>query len=204
VLAGACAALAAGGCGSTRQDAGEAKRTYTMEVVKASFPAKQSIARTEALELQVRNASGRTAPNVAVSVDSFSYANTFPQLAASQRPVWVVERGPGATSLTTPVESQTVNAPGGAQTSYVNTWTLGALAAGATQTLTWQVTPVKAGTYTLHYTIAAGLAGKARAQIAGGGAVQGQLTADIAPAPASRHVDPSTGRVVPGALPIVP
>jgi hypothetical protein len=204
VLTGACAALAASGCGSTRQDAGEAKRTYAMEVVKASFPAKQSIAKPAAFELQVRNASSRTAPNVAVSVDSFYYIENYPRLAANQRPVWVVERGPGPATLTTPVESQVVNAPGGAETNYVNTWSLGALAGGATQTLLWRVTPVKAGKYTVHYTIGAGLAGNARAQAAGGGPVQGQLTADIAPAPPSRHVDPRTGRVVGGALPAIP
>jgi hypothetical protein len=203
VLAGACVALAASGCGGARQDAKEAKRTYTMEVVKASFPAKQAITRPAALELQVRNASDHTAANVAVSVDSFYYAENYARLAANQRPVWVVERGPGP-AVQTPVESQAVSPPGGAETSYVNTWSLGPLAPGGTQSLLWHVTPVKAGTYTLHYTIAAGLAGKARAEIAGGGAVQGQLTANIAPAPPSRHVDPRTGRVVTGAFPLIP
>lgn len=203
VLAGACVALVAGGCGGTRQDAGEVKRTYTMEVVKASFPAKQSIARPATLELQVRNASEHTAPNVAVSVDSFYYVENYPRLGANQRPVWVIERGPGPT-VERPVESQAVNAPGGAETSYVSTWTLGPLAAGGTQTLLWHVTPVKAGTYTVHYTVAAGLAGKARAALSGGNPVQGQLTADIASAPPLRHVDPKTGQVVTGALPVIP
>jgi hypothetical protein len=203
VLAGACVALAASGCGGARQDAKEAKRTYTMEVLRASFPAKQAIARPEALELQVRNASEHTAPNVAVSVDSFYYIENYPRLAVNQRPVWVVEHGPGPV-IKAPVESQAVSPPGGAETDYVSTWSLGSLAPGGTQTLVWHVTPVKAGTYTLHYTVAAGLAGKARAQIAGGGPVQGQLTADIAPAPPARHVDPSTGRVVTGALPVIP
>jgi hypothetical protein len=196
-------ALAASGCGGTRQDAKEAKRTYTMEVVKASFPAKQSITRPAALELQVRNASGHTAPNVAVSVDSFYYVENYPRLAVNQRPVWVVEHGPGPT-VERPVESQAVSAPGGAETNYVSTWSLGPLAPGGTQTLVWHVTPVKAGRYTLHYTVAAGLAGKARAALAGGNPVQGQLTADIAPAPPSRHVDPRTGRVVTGAFPVIP
>jgi hypothetical protein len=203
VLAGACAALVASGCGGARQDVGEAKRTYTMEVVKASFPAKQSIARPETLEMQVRNASDRTAPNVAVSVDSFDYIENYPRLAANQRPVWVIEHGPGP-AIKAPVESQAVTPPGGAETQYVNTWSLGALRPGGTQTLTWRVTPVKAGTYTLHYTVAAGLAGKARAELAGGGPVQGQLSADIAGTPPARHVDPRTGRVVGGAFPIIP
>jgi hypothetical protein len=203
VLAGACAALVASGCGAARQDAREKKRTYTMEVVKASFPAKQAIARPTQLELQVRNAGEHTAPSVAVSLDSFNYLENYPQLAANQRPVWVIEHGPGP-AIRAPVESQVVSPPGGAQTNYVNTWTLGPLAAGATQTFVWAVTPVKAGMHTVRFTIAAGLAGKARAQVATGGPVQGQLSAEIAPAPPARHVDPSTGRVVSGAFPIVP
>jgi hypothetical protein len=63
---------------------------------------------------------------------------------------------------------------------------------------------VKAGTYTVHYTVAAGLAGKAKTQLPSGGPVEGQLTASIAPIPPSRHVDPRTGRVVPGTYPLVP
>ena len=50
----------------------------------------------------------------------------------------------------------------------------------------------------------AGLAGKAKAQLPAGGPVQGQLTAAVTPLPPSRHVDPATGRVVPGAFPVVP
>jgi hypothetical protein len=203
VLAGACAAVGASGCGSTRQDKGEVKGSFAMEVVKASFPASQAIARPAQLELQVRNTGTRTAPRVAVSVDSFYYAENYPQLASSQRPVWVIEQGPGPL-VTSFVESQAISPPGGAQTAYVNTWTLGPLAVGATQTLLWRVTPVKAGKHTVHYRVAAGLAGKATAQLSGGGPAQGQLTANVAPLPPSRHVDPRTGHVVPGTFPIIP
>lgn len=202
LLAGACAALAAG-CGAARQDAGEASRSYTLEVVKAAFPPNQSIARPTHFELQVRNAGSRTAPRVAVSVDSFSYVEQYSGLASSQRPVWVVEQGPGP-AVKVPVQSQAISPPGGAQTAYVNTWTLGPLAAGQTQTFLWRLTPVKAGTYTVHYAVAAGLAGRAKAKLPSGGSVQGQLTADIAARPPARHVDPATGRVVPGPFPIVP
>src|ERR1700730_17984587 len=203
VLAGACAAVGASGCGSTRQDKGEVRGSFAMEVVKASFPASQAIARPAQLELQVRNAGTRTAPRLAVSVDSFYYAENYPQLAASQRPVWVIEQGPGPLASTL-VESQAISPPGGAQTSYVNTWTLGPLAAGATQTLLWRVTPVKAGKHTVPLPAAPGLAGKATAALPGGGPVQGQLTANVAPLPPSRHVDPRTGRVVPGTFPTGP
>jgi hypothetical protein len=203
VLAGACAAAGASGCGSTRQDSAEVKRSFAMEVVKASFPTNQSIARPAQLELQVRNTGTRTAPRVAVSIDSFYYTENYPQLASTQRPVWVIEQGPGPV-VKRPVQSQAISPPGGAETAYVNTWTLGPLAAGATQTFLWRVTPVKAGLHTVHYRVAAGLAGKAVALVPSGGPVQGQLTADVAPAPPSRHVDPSTGRVVAGTFPVIP
>jgi hypothetical protein len=117
--------------------------------------------------------------------------------------VWVIEEGPGPL-VTIPPESQAISPPGGAETAYVNTWTLGPLAAGATRTFLWRVTPVKPGVHTVHYRVAAGLAGKATAVLSSAGPVQGQLTADVAPLPPSRHVDPRTGRVVPGTFPIVP
>jgi hypothetical protein len=203
LLAGACLALVTAGCGGARQDAREAKGTYTMQVVKASFPPTQSIARPTYFELQVRNAGSQTAPHVAVSIDSFNYVENFPSLASNRRPIWVIEQGPGPIS-TVPVESAVISPPGGATTTYVNTWTLGPLAAGQLQTYRWRVTPVKAGVHTVRYTVAAGLAGKATAQLASGGPVKGQLTADVAPSPPARHVDPATGRVVPGQLPLVP
>jgi hypothetical protein len=203
LLAGACVALAAAGCGAARQDAREPKGTYAMEVVKASFPPSQSIARPTYFELQLRNAGSHTAPSVAVSIDSFNYVENYPKLAASERPVWVIEQGPGAVSKV-PVESAVISPPGGATTTYVNTWTLGSLAAGQVQTYRWRVTPVKADVHTVRYTIAAGLAGKATAQLASGGPVKGQLTADVAPSAPARHVDPATGRVVPGQFPPVP
>jgi hypothetical protein len=199
----ASTAALASGCGAARQDAHERKGTFTLKVLKATFPSSQAVARPASLELQVENAGMHTAPEVAVTLDSFYYVEHFPALAADKRPIWAIERGPGAVP-SLPVESEAVSPPGGGQTSYVNTWALGSLPAGRTQAFVWRVAPVKAGRYTVHYTIAAGLAGKAKAAREGGGAVQGQLTADIASAPPARHVDPATGRVVGGALPIVP
>ena len=142
-------------------------------------------------------------PNVAVTLDSFYYTEHYPELASDKRPVWVVERGPGAIAAP-PVQTQSVSPPGGGQTAYVNTWALGPLAPGRTQTFLWRVVPVKAGRHTVHFTVAAGLAGKARAELASGGPVQGLLSADIAPIPPARHVDPHTGKVVPGQFPLTP
>lgn len=203
----ALAALGCGlvmaGCGGTRQDAGEPSGTFEMAIVRASFPASQSVARPAMLELQVRNSGTRALPNVAVTVDSFNYASDFQQLADDKRPIWAIERGPGATA-SPPVETQEVSSPGGDQTAYVNTWALGRLAPGQTRTFAWKVMPVKPGLHTVHFSFAAGLAGKAKAELAGGGPVQGQFTVSIAGKPPASHVNPSTGRVEAGAAPKSP
>jgi hypothetical protein len=86
----------------------------------------------------------------------------------------------------------------------VSTWALGPLAPESSQTFEWRVIPVKAGSYTVHYTVAAGLAGKAKAVAQSGEAVVGALTADIASAPPARHVNPSTGEVAAGEFPKYP
>ena len=200
---GACAALAASGCGAARQDVHEPNQSYAMRVLASRFPPLQAISRPTSLLLIVQNTSARTAPNVAVTLDSFYYTEHHPELAANKRPVWIVEHGPGRIP-TPPVRSAAISAPGGGQVAYVNTWALGPLAPGATRAFRWQVVPVKAGTHTVHYAVAAGLAGKAKARLAAGGLVHGQFTAYVAPAPPARHVDPRTGAVVPGPYPVLP
>ena len=195
--------LVAGCGGGTRQDSGEVARTYQLKIVNASFPAKQSIARPTRFELAVQNTGSRRVPVVAVTVDSFDYASNHPELAADKRPIWAIEQGPGAIA-TPPVETQEVSELGGGQTAYVNTWALGSLAPGHTKTFVWRVVPVKAGTHTVTFAVSAGLAGKAKARLSSGGAVQGHFTVDIASAPAARHVDPATGKIVAGAYPPTP
>jgi hypothetical protein len=172
-------------------------------VVHASFPTTQSIARQTKFELDVRNTGTRTVPSVAVTLDSFNYASNYAGLADNKRPVWVIERGPGAVAQP-PVNTQEVSVPGSGQTAYVNTWALGALAPGKTRDFTWHVVPVKSGTYTVHYSVAAGLAGKAKAQLGSGDPVRGQFAVNIAPAPPLTHVNPSTGHVEVGQFPSSP
>jgi hypothetical protein len=204
VLLSACAVLLVSGCGSgARQDAHEPKATYTMEVVRAHFPHLQSIARHTALEIRVRNAGTKTIPNVAVTLNSLLYTEQYPELAANKRPVWVIERGPGAVARP-PVQTEEVASPGGGETAYVNTWALGPLAAGASQTFRWIVTPVRSGLHIVHYRVAAGLSGNATAQLASGEPVRGTFTSFITHAPPPRHVNPDTGQVVGGSYPVGP
>lgn len=205
VLLSACCApagLLLAGCGSgSAQDKHEPQGSFAVALVHASFPAKQAIARDEKMVLTVRNTGTHTVPNVAVSVDSFAYTDTFPRLSSDKRPNWIIDEGPGAHPKA-PVASETVNNPGGGSTAFVNTWALGTLAPGHSKSFIWRVTPVRAGTHTVNFTIAAGLNGKARAQLAGGGPVTGHITVAVAPKPPAKHVDPNTGKVVPG--PVLP
>lgn len=197
--AGVCAALLATGCGGTRQDAREPDKTFDMRVLSATFPAKQALAKPATMRIVVSNTGEHAVPNVAVTVDAFNYASQVKELAANKRPVWAIEQGPGSNARP-PVESQEVSQPGSGVTAYVNTWALGPLAAKQTRTFRWVVMPVKAGTHVVHYSVAAGLAGRSRAQ-ASKGSLSGQFEVKIAAKPPSRHVNPNTGKVVPGPAP---
>jgi hypothetical protein len=197
-------ALLASGCGGgSKQDAGEPNINVRMNVTLASFPSLQAISRPTTLTLRVRNTGTQVAPNVAVSLDSLNYASNYPELSAAQRPVWVINRGPGEVPLR-PAQSQAVSPPGGGVTNYVNTWALGPLAPGHARTFNWRVVPVKAGKHTVHFTVAAGLAGSAKAVSASGGPVHGQFVVVIAGAPPPTQVNPNTGKVVPGTYPPAP
>jgi len=191
----------ASGCGGSERNAREVKGIYTVEVLRAHFPAKQAIAHDTRLALIVRNAGAKTIPNVAVTLDSFYYTSNYPNLSVKKKPVWIVNTGPGATAIGPPVQSEEINPPGGGETAYVNTWALGALAPGKSKRFVWKVTPVKAGLHTVHYSVAAGLDGKAIARLAGGGRPAGRFVASIAPLPPATHVNPETGEIVAGPNP---
>jgi hypothetical protein len=172
--------LLATGCGGgTRQDAGEHAGTYRVEVVRASFPRRQSLAEPAVLRLTVRNAGRQAVPDVAVTVDSFASTSQQEGLADPQRPVWIVDDGPL-----------------GGDTAYLNTWAAGRLPAGATRTFRWHVTAMKAGRHTVSYRVAAGLNGKAKAELPGGGVPQGSFTVAVSARPAQARVDPATGAVI--------
>ncbi len=199
--AAACGALVsalAAGCGGGQpQDAHEAHGNFTVAVTHASFPAVQAVSRPARLVLTVHNTSARTLPDVTVGVTSFYYVSNYPNLASRRRPVWIVDAGPGPLP-SRPVETELVDPPGGGTTANYNIWALGSVAAGATRTFVWHVTPVKPGVHRVLYRVYAGLNGRARATLARGRVPGGSFTVVIAGRPPPTHVDPQTGRVVPG------
>lgn len=201
-VCGVLVAVLAGGCGGSERDAREVKGVYKVEVVGVHFPVKQAIAHDTHLAMIVRNAGTKTIPNVAVTLDSFYYVSSYSKLSSRKRPVWIVNTGPGATATDPPVASEEVNPPGGGETAFVNTWALGALGPGQHRLFLWDVTPVKAGLHVVHYTVSAGLDGKSVARLPGGARPTGALVAHIAPAPPATHVNPETGEVVRGPVPV--
>lgn len=176
----AVAVLVAGCGGGTRQDADEPSGTFDVEVLTAKFPAKQKLARQEQLVVEVRNADDKTIPNVAVTIDpGFAVRSNRTDLADPNRPVWIVDDGPF-----------------GGGTAYTSTWALGALKAGETRKFVWKVTPVRSGSHEVRYRVAAGLNGKAKAQLAGGEKAEGAFDVMITDKPSQATVDPETGKVL--------
>ena len=163
IAALACGLIAAGcGGGGTRQDADEPSGTYKIRVIQAKFPDHQSLAKRSTMRITVKNVDSKTIPNVAVTVKSFDQTKNDPTLADPRRPQFIVNKGPA-----------------GGDTAYVGTSALGPLKPGETKTFTWDVTAVVAGKYSLKYAIAAGLDGKAKAILAGGGTPKGEFTGRI-------------------------
>jgi hypothetical protein len=188
VAAIVAAGFVAGCGGGERQDANEPSGTFKVKVLKASFPPHQRLAHATTMQVVVRNDSGKTIPNVAVTVTSdddakggagFTTRSTATDLADPTRQLWIVDKGPR-----------------GGDTAYVSTWALGPLAAGRTQTFEWHVTPVVAGTHLLRWHVAAGLNGKAVARTANGQDAAGTFRVRVASKPAPVKVDPKTGDIV--------
>lgn len=167
------------GCGGDRQDKHEPSGDFPVSIVSASFPANQSLSQATKMSISVRNDGSQALPDLAVTVNSFDYVKQRAGLADPNRPIWIVDQGPQ-----------------GGETAYVNTWTLGTVPPGQVRTFIWRVTPVLAGRHRIDYRVAAGLNGKARAKLAGGGVPQGSFTVNVSDQPPQAQVDPRTGRVV--------
>jgi hypothetical protein len=185
-------------CGddAERQDANEPAGEFPVEVVSAKFPTEQRLAQTSDLELEIENTGSDGVPDLAVTMFTgdqpasgpFAVRSDQPGLADPNRPVWVLE--PGYPKLTTPaVKDLDAEPPGGAEAAQTNTFSFGPLASGDSLDIVWRLTPVQAGTYTVHYELAAGLNGKAKAVTDDGSPVEGEFVVTITDKPPRARVN---------------
>lgn len=194
-------------CGGSSADSNERPGTYDIKVVNAEFPATQHLGGTSLMNIGIRNTGKKTVPSVAVTVSiggkqgqtsslPFGIHDPQPELAQPDRPVWVLAEGsPQIAGVNNPTVAGDVKNPGGTETSNSKTFDLGPLKPGKTVEASWRLTAVKAGHYTVLWSVDAGLSGKAKAQTAGGVQPGGSFTAHIDERPPESEVTDS-GEVV--------
>ena len=220
-LALACAtSIVAAGCGGgSRQDEDEPKGEFPVEVVSATFPEEQKLAKDSKMEIVVRNAGDKEIPVISVTVEckdrtpkegrrsagsggsasgagsqggSFNYRTTFPGVADPSRPQFVVNTIPTRTPRN--YDRGRLD-PLERSSSYVSTFPLGKLAPDREARFVWDVTAVKAGPYKICWKVNAGLDGKAKAVPAAGSEIAGDFSGNVnAEAPDARIAD--DGRTV--------
>ena len=196
-LAAGSAALALSACAQNqRQDTNEPKGRFSAEVVNASFPKRQALAKRSRVIITVRNTGQKTIPDLAVTLHGFDYRTTQPNVADPRRPRFVINGVPKRIGGF--AESQDAS-PGGGQTAYVDTWALGPLRPGRQKTFRWGVTAVKSGPYKLSYIVAAGLTGKARAiDVNTNRAPRGQFVGTVAQKPPQTRIDDDGHTIIQG------
>jgi hypothetical protein len=173
--AAAIAALAMTACGSGRADSVASHGPYTVQVVRASFAARQHIGQRSTVVITVRNTGTTTISDLTVTLGGFTQRTRD----GIDRPLWIVDAPPRGTV-----------------TAIDDTWAAGALAPGRQATLRWSVTAAVAGTHELRYAIAPAVGGGESATLAGGGPARGTLPARVSARPAQARVDPRTGAVI--------
>jgi hypothetical protein len=220
-LAAVLVAVVVASCGGERQDANEPEGDFPVQIVSANFPSKQKLAENTNLTLSVENTGDKAIPDLAITIftnsdastseptssstgttstgtgttqelptvqGSFSVRSEQQGLAIPFRPVWILEEG------FPKLAGQTASA--GAEAAQTDTFSFGTLAANQTRAIVWNVTPVQAGTYTVHYRVAAGLQGKAKAVTGDGSVPEGEFVVRISSAPPQTRVN-DAGQVVP-------
>ena len=221
----AIAAIASGvaACGSEpRQDADEPSGDFPTEVTAARFATDQRLAETNDLTLDVKNSGDESIPDLAVTIYTgdqkaggpFEVRSDQPGLADPNRPVWILEnefpkcvtdagyklQPDSDTRCVSPLEAQTKGGlekaqSAGAEAAQTDTFSFGTLEPNDEIEMVWQLTPVVAGTYTVHYELAAGLNGKAKAVTRDGGPVEGEFVVTINDKPPKASVS-GNGKVI--------
>lgn len=184
--------------GESSSDANEQAGTYAVKVTEASLPARQHIGSTALMKVAVRNTGRKTIPALVVNVSiagkegqgstlPFGIRDPQPDLAQPDRPVWVLAarypRFAGSPE------------PAGAETANPKTFDFGPLKPGRTAHLVWKLSAVKAGRWTVVYSVDAGISSEARAKTTGGVRPGGSFTAQITTAHLNKEVTDS-GEVV--------
>lgn len=196
-LAAAAALAACGGSSSSGDE--ETAGTYEMKVTKATFPTDQDLGQTSLMNIAVENTGDKTVPAALVTISiageegqtstlPFGIRDPQPDLAQPDRPVWVLAEG-------YPKPAGATTKRGGATTSSRKTFEFGALKPGKSVEGIWKLSAVKAGRYTVLYSIDAGLGGEAKAETASGVQPGGSFKAAITTATPDTEVTDS-GEVV--------
>jgi hypothetical protein len=206
-MAAVALTLSVSACGGgERQDVTEPSGNFPAQVTKAKFPDRQRLAETSDLELAIKNVGDQTIPDLAVTIytgdtntkaaGSFNVRLNESNLANPNRPVWILENKypkllkPGVTA------KNLAGAPtAGAAAAQTDTFQFGAVPPGERKDIDWRVTAVRAGTYTVHYEVAAGLEGKAKAVTADGSHVKGEFVVTITSKPPQTCVN-DAGQIV--------
>lgn len=171
-----------GACGESSSDSNEPTGTFKVKVTEAKFPTEQKLGQTSLLQLGVRNTGKRTVPGLTVTftiagkrgVESslpFGISEPQPELAQPERPVWVLAQ--------TYPRLYGSFSPGGASTSNRKTFDFGPVKPGETVKAVWKLSAVKAGKYTLLYSVDAGLSGESKAKTGNGVTPGGSFATEI-------------------------
>lgn len=190
------------GCGGdeSRQDENEPAGEFPVTVETAKFPANQRLADTVDLQLEIENSGEETIPDLAITIwtgdekadGSFNLRSEQEGLADPNRPVWILENDyPKLLEAPTDLSELDQEPTAGAETAATDTYAFGPLPPGESIHAVWRVTPVTGGTYTVHYEVAGGIDGRAKAVTADGGPVEGEFVATIATKPPRARVTDS-------------
>jgi hypothetical protein len=197
-------ALGAGvaGCGGgQRQDVTEPAGNFPVQITKAKFPNHQRLADVSDLQLEIKNAGTNTVPNLAVTINtvaegtpnlkspatstgsgqgSFNIRVDEPNLASPFRPVWILEEHyPKLITGQYTLKNLDKAPTAGAAAAQTDTFQFGPLKPDRSRDIAWRVTPVRPGTYTVHYEVAASLTGKSKAVTPDGSPVKGEFVVTI-------------------------
>ena len=193
-------------CGSgPSQDATVPSGNFAVQVTKAKFANHQKLADSNYLQLEIRNAGTQTIPDLAVTINtvaegqpnvkspsystgsgqgSFNIRVDDPNLAFPFRPVWILEEAyPKVVQPGQPLKQLSKTPTSGAESAATDTFQFGSVAPDQSKNMVWRVTPVRTGTYTIHYEVSASLTGKAKAVTPDGSPVRGEFVATISGKP---------------------